>query len=425
MLSAPKLASGCSFHVFDNGGSSEEYVLASADGRQFRVSALAHRILVRLDGETTLDQIADELTADSIPITPDQLRSLLEAKYLRLGVIEDAEAPSAPARAVVRRRPGFPMLLALPLVPERVVGALARWLQLLYLPVLALPLLAAIGWSHVLVYSAGLEVRSLGPESYLWITLLCLLSILVHELGHAAAVRRFGGTPGTIGWGLYLLLPTFFADVSQLWRFRRRDRMVVDLGGAYFQLLVFALYAVLAVRTGSQELLATCHLIDVMVLMALNPLFHFDGYWFLADYLALPKLQTTAFRAVGRTLRRLAGRTAEPLELPPMNRLARAVFWSYSALASVFLVAVGWLIYRYLSNVVLTLPAVAPQAFVAVAEAFRSGQPVELVVRLMTAFFLVAFPATAAIGLVLYALRLARLCAERLRRHARDVPQGG
>jgi putative peptide zinc metalloprotease protein len=425
MLVAPKLAPGCSFHVFDNGGGNEEYVLASADGRQFKVSALAHRILARLDGETTLDQIADELADDSIPVTPDQLRSLLEEKYLRLGVIEDATAPPGSSRTVVRRRPGFPMLLALPLVPERAVGALSRWLQYLFLPALALPLLAAIVGAHVLVYSTEHEVRSLGPESYLWITLLCLLSILVHELGHAAAVRRFGGAPGTIGWGLYLLLPTFFADVSQLWRFPRRHRMVVDLGGAYFQLLVFAVYAVLAVRTGSQELLATCHLIDVMVLMALNPLFHFDGYWFLADYLALPKLQTTAFRAVGRTFRRLTGRPAEALDLPPMGRLARTLFWSYSALASVFLVAVVWLIYRYLSSVVLTLPVVAPQAFAAVAEAFRSGQPVELVVRLMTAFFLVAFPATAVVGLVLYALRLARVCAERLRRRARNVPQGG
>lgn len=425
MLVAPRLAPGCSFHLFDNAGGGEEYVLASGDGRQFKVSALAHRILARLDGETTIDELADELAGESLPITPDELRSLLEETYLRLGVIEDAAAAPGVARPAVRRRPGFPMLLALPLVPARVVGYLARWLQFLYLPAIAVPLVAAIAWAHGLVYATPFEVRSLAPESYLWITLLCLLSILVHELGHAAAVRRFGGSPGTIGWGLYLLLPTFFADVSQLWRFPRKHRMVVDLGGAYFQLLVFVLFAALAVRTGSQELLATCHLIDVMVLMALNPLFHFDGYWFLADYLALPKLQATAFRAMGRSLRRLTGRPADPLDLPPMNGLARVVFWSYSALASVFLLAVAWLIYRYLSNVVLTLPVVAPQAFAALAEAFRSGQPVEIMVHVLTAFFLVAFPATAAIGLVLYVLRLARLCAERLRPGSRKLPQGG
>lgn len=425
MLIAPRLAPDCTFHVYDNAGGREEYVLASGDGRQFKVSALARRILGRLDGRTTLDQIAAELNGESIPVTPDQLRQMLEDTYLRMGVIEDGAAPARPPRPAVRRRPGFPMLLALPLVPERVVAPVAHWLRHLFLPALALPLLALIGAAHGFIYSTELEVRSLGPESYLWITLLCLLSILIHELGHAAAVSRFGGTPGTIGWGLYLLLPTFFADVSQLWRFPRRHRMVVDLGGAYFQLLVFVVFAGLTAYTGSQELLAACHLIDVMVLMALNPLFHFDGYWFLADYLALPKLQKTAFQAAGRSLKRLFRRPAPPLDLPPMGPLARLVFWSYSALASLFLVAVVWLIYRYLSSVLLTFPVVAPQAFTAVAEAVRNGEPIQFLVHLMTAFFLVAFPATAVIGLALYLLRLGRLCAGWLRPRLRKATSEG
>lgn len=422
-LSHPRLAAGCSFHAFDNGGGSEEFVLATGDGRQLKISALAHRILARLDGATTVAQIAKELNDDSIPITTEQLLALLEQQYK--GVVEDESAPVSPVRAATPLRPGFPILLAMPLIPQRLVQILGGWLQYLYWPAIALPMLGLIVWTHVLVYSTPLRVEGLGSESYLWVTLLCLLSIVVHELGHAAAVSRFGGSPGTIGWGLYLLLPTFFADVSQLWRFPRKHRMVVDLGGAYFQLLVFALFAVLAVRTGNQELLATCHLIDVMVLMALNPLFHFDGYWFLADYLALPKLQTIAFRAVGNRFRRLTRRAEMPLELPPMGGLARVVFWSYSALASFFLIAVGWLIYRYLSNVLLTFPQVAPQAFTALVEAVGSGQLSQILVRLMTLFFLVAFPATAVIGLALYILRLVRLCGGRLQMHFRKAPQGG
>lgn len=425
MLTAPRLAPDCSFHAYDNGGGREEYVLASGDGRQFKVSALARRILGRLDGRTTLDEIAAELNGDSIPVTTDQLRQMLETTYLRLGVIEDGAAPERPTRRAVRRRPGFPMLLALPLVPERVVAPVAHWLRHLFLPALTVPLLGLIAAAHLFVYSTELEVRSLGSESYLWITLSCLLSILIHELGHAAAVSRYGGRPGTIGWGLYLLLPTFFADVSQLWRFPRKHRMVVDLGGAYFQLLVFVVFAGLTAYTGSQELLAACHLIDVMVLMALNPLFHFDGYWFLADYLALPKLQKTAFQAVGRGFRRLFRQPVTPLELPPMGPTARLVFWSYSALASLFLVAVVWLIYRYLSNVLVTFPVVAPQAFAAVAEAARDGEPVQFLVHLMTAFFLVAFPATAVVGLALYLLRLARLCAGWLRPRLHRAPSEG
>lgn len=411
MLNTPRLTAGCSFHAYDNGGAREEYVLASGDGRQFKVSALARRILVRLDGRTTLDQIASELNDEAIPVTSDQLHQMLEGTYLRLGVIEDGTAPATPpVRTTVRRRPGFPMLLALPLVPARAVAPVARWLRHLFRPAAALPLLALVAWAHAAVYTTAFDATALATDSFLWITLLCLLSILIHELGHAAALSRYGGTPGTIGWGLYLLLPTFFADVSQLWRFPRRQRMVVDLGGAYFHLLAFAALAAVAVPTGDPVLLATCHLIDVMVLMALNPLFHFDGYWFLADYLALPKLQSTAFRAVRQALRRLAGRRPEPLDLPPMSRTARTVFWSYSALASLFLGAVLWLIYNYLSSVIRTLPIVAPEALQAVAEAARAGEPVRFLVHLLTAFFLIAFPATALIGLALYLQRISVLC---------------
>lgn len=429
MIEYPRLAASCSFHSFDNGGGSEEYVLATAGGRQFKVSALAHKILSRLDGKAGIEQIAAGLNAEAVPITPDQLRSLLEQRYVPLGVIEDGAAPEPPAgtpRTVhtlqTTRTIGFPMLLTWNLVPSRAVAWVSERLRFLYAPAAVLPLLGLIAWSHAWVYRTDLRAASLTPESYLRITLLCLLSILFHELGHAAAVSRFGGTPGAIGCGLYLLVPTFYADVSQLWRFPRRHRMVVDLGGAWFQQIAFAALALAAVRTGNPELLATCRLIDLMVMTALNPLFHFDGYWLLADYLAIPRLQSTAFRFLRARLRRLSGHLEEPPKLPPMNRLAQAVFLTYSLLAAVFLVVMFGFVYRYLSTTFLRFPRVAPQAVHAVAAAFESGNVPLFLVRSMSLFFLTAFPATAVIGLVLYLVRLVRLGARWLARLARRVP---
>src|SRR5436305_3211613 len=181
--------------------------------------------------------------------------------------------------------------------------------------------------------------------------------------------------------------------------------MVVDLGGAWFQQIAFAALALGAVRTGNPELLATCRLIDLMVMSALNPLFHFDGYWMLADYLAVPRLQGTAFRFLGSRLRQLAGRPAEPPKLPPMGWVARGLFLFYSLFAGVFLVAMFWFVYRYLSTTLLRFPRVAPQAFHAVVAAFESGNVPLFLVRSMSLFFLTAFPATAVIGLVLYLVR--------------------
>jgi hypothetical protein len=164
MLNTPRLTAGCSFHAYDNGGAKEEYVLASGDGRQFKISALARRVLGRLDGRRTIDQITAELNDESIPVTSDQLRQMLEGTYLKLGVIEDGAAPPAPpVRTTARRRPGFPMLLALPLVPERAVAPVARWLRHLFLPAAALPLLALVAWAHAAVYTTAFDATALRP----------------------------------------------------------------------------------------------------------------------------------------------------------------------------------------------------------------------------------------------------------------------
>lgn len=423
MYDYPRLSASCTFHNYDNGGGPEEYVLTSADGRQFKVSGLARKILARLDGTTHIDQIAADLNADAVLITPGQLRALLDQRYGGLGVIEDGSLAELPPPAQTMRRFGFPMLLTCGLVPQTMVAWLAARLQVLYAPIATLLFLGLIAWTHVIVYTAEIDAITFSAESYLWITGLSLLSILFHELGHAAAVSRFGGVPGRIGCGLYILIPTFYADVSQVWRFPRKHRMVVDIGGAYFQQIAFATFALGAAGTGSPELLATCRLIDLMVLTALNPLFHFDGYWFLADWLALPKLQSVAFRSLGARARRIVGIPAELPKLPPLGPLAKGVFFSYSVLAGLFLVMTFWLVWRYLSSTLLQFPKVAPQALDAATAAFASGDIPLFLMRSMALFFIAAFPATALIGLALFLARFLRLIAGWIARRAGRLPE--
>ncbi|HEX3552544.1 MAG TPA: hypothetical protein VIA62_04890 [Thermoanaerobaculia bacterium] len=410
MISPPKLSAACAFHPYDNGGGSEEFVLCIGEGRQFKVSALARRVLSRLDGTVCLDEIAAGLNAEAVPVTAQQLAVLVE-RYAALGAIENgATGPPVPTAARPALRAGFPLLLAWDLLPQRLVAWLALRLKFLYAPAAAVAALSLMVWTHYTVYAHKLDAATLSPASYLWIIGLSIASILFHELGHAAAVSRFGGTPGKVGCGLYLLMPTFYADVSQIWRFSRRQRMVVDLGGAYFQQMAFAGFALGALWSGRPELTAACRMIDLMVLMALNPIFRFDGYWFLVDYLAMPKLHSLALRYPLWWLRRRLGRPVAPLALPRMSRLARGLFSSYSVLSSLFLVAAFWLSYHYLSTTLVQFPRVAPRAFLATVTAFQSGDVSLFLIRLITCFFLIAFPATALIGISLYAGRILRLC---------------
>lgn len=72
----------------------------------------------------------------------------------------------------------------------------------------------------------------------LGVLLLLLLSSFVHEIGHASACRHFGVKHGGIGFGLYLTFPVFYTDVSEIWKLKRTERIVVNMAGVYFQLIL-------------------------------------------------------------------------------------------------------------------------------------------------------------------------------------------
>ena len=68
--------------------------------------------------------------------------------------------------------------------------------------------------------------------------------------GHASASARYGVPARDIGFGLYLIYPVFYNDVTSAWRLPRRQRVVIDLAGTFFQFLVGAVYALVGRVTG-------------------------------------------------------------------------------------------------------------------------------------------------------------------------------
>ena len=283
--------------------------------------------------------------------------------------------------------------------------------------------LAAIVAAHVVVYSGPRRATRITMDEYLWVVLLAVASILIHELGHSSALERIGGKPGSIGFGLFLLMPVFFADVSQLWRFPRRHRVLVDLGGVYFQQLALVALAVAYAYTGIEVLRMTCFVIDFMVLMSLNPIFRFDGYWVLVDYLSIPELQKVAVRDVWARLCSLWGPDPAP-EVPGQLRgFRRLVFHGYSVLAGGFIVVLILIMTRYLDAAITTLPVILPEAARATWAAAQAGQPAAFVGKALGFFFVVAFPLTALVGLGLHAFRLVRWVWGRIEARGRSTRQ--
>jgi len=402
-----KLSDECKFYPYDSGrGEKEEFIIHAPGGRQFRIPKLAKEILQQMDGKTSLQEIVRELNSRSISISEQQLSELIEKRYRALGVFANYGPEDEERNSQQASEQGSTFLLYWDLIPRKYVIWLSKRLVFFYHYLAVLSGLIAIVVSHYLVYARYNSPEFLSHGSFIAVLGLCLFSILAHEFGHAAAVSKYGGTPGNIGFALYILMPSFYADVSEIWRFSRRQRMVVDLGGVYFQQLVFASFAFIGAFSSAPEYFIACRLIDLMALLTLNPIFQFDGYWLLVDYLGLPKLYRLALNYLKYSIKNLFSRKKEIIVLPPMRKHVHVVFLIYTLLCNLFLIAIVWISIHYLQRVFMRLPAVFSAMFYSMIFALKTQDFGLFINRLLSLFFICALPTTAVIGLYRYATRL-------------------
>jgi putative peptide zinc metalloprotease protein len=131
-------------------------------------------------------------------------------------------------------------------------------------------------------------------------------SVIVHEAGHAFATKRFGRSVGAVGVGWYWFGPIAFVDTSDMWLAPRWPRIAVSLAGPYANALLGGLAAlaawfapsVIAAAALWQFALASY----LMVVINLNPLLEYDGYYVLADLLDCPDLRPRALAWLGSGL---------------------------------------------------------------------------------------------------------------------------
>ena len=126
-----------------------------------------------------------------------------------------------------------------------------------------------------------------------------ILSSLMHELGHASACHYFQIPHGNIGLGLYLNIPVFYTDVSQVWKLPRKDRFIVNLGGVYFQLFLLIPFLIADFFCHYPFFKYIIVVMNMNFVITLNPFFKFDGYWILSDILGIANLRKKGTEWIG------------------------------------------------------------------------------------------------------------------------------
>lgn len=142
------------------------------------------------------------------------------------------------------------------------------------------------------------SMSSLTAQEAFIATFLAMSGIVMHELGHASACRKFGAKHGSIGLGFYLISPVLYADVTDVWKLRQRERIIVNLAGLYMQLILCAVAGVIFLFTHNGMALLFIYINLLSFITNLNPFFRYDGYWVLSDAVKIHNLRPKAIRFV-------------------------------------------------------------------------------------------------------------------------------
>lgn len=366
------------------------YLLVGRRGNYIKISPSAYYLVQQVQAGRSFEQIADQLsTQRATPVDAAEVEVAYQRVIDQITAIE-SKALSAPA--------GFWARVSL--IPAAGVQAISRFSAWLFHPLIATLLIG------VIIAVIGLNVRTFGFSTvftldeeqmtpFLAIYGLFLVSLVFHELGHASACTWFRVPPDEIGFAFYWIYPAFYTNVNAAWQLPNWQRVVVDLAGIFFQLIVGAVYLFLAWLYAWDVGLKAFMMVFYSCLFMLNPFWKFDGYWIVADALGI----TNFGRAVGKILRtsyqRLRGRPTEALPWPRLVLaligvyvLAGIGFWGY------FL---GWVVPELLS-ITVTYPVNLART---VQEIFNGTITIE---QLETLFL----PTFAVIGLALIISRIVR-----------------
>ena len=183
---------------------------------------------------------------------------------------------------------------------------------------------------------------------------LLTIAAVLHELGHAAACHYGGANPGRIGYGVYLVFPAFYTDVTDSYRLGRAGRVRTDLGGLYFNVWFLLASGAAYLSTGQGLFLLVVLVLQLEMLQQLIPAVRFDGYYVLSDLAGVPDLFARV-RPVMESL--VPGRRTDPrvTELRPGAR--RLVAGWVLVVVPLLTLGFGWLLWH--------LPVIVQQTWAA------------------------------------------------------------
>lgn len=268
----------------DDSSGVKAYVAIGSTGRCLRLCEATYRLIRARSAGLSFEEISAAM-GDRTRVSPGELETIVTFITSVVERVDNGDKPKSRG-----------CLLSRSLIPRSAVRRISAHLTWMYHP-LCVGAVAAL-----MVAAVGIDTRSLykpfARSDMLCAYVMFVASMLWHEFGHASACVLFDVQPGDIGAALYIVYPSLYSEVSDVWRLRRWQRVVVDIAGSYFQLSLGVVSLWAYAVSGWLPFKGLFVLTATAAFVSMNPLFRFDGYWVLSDLLGVPNLASRSRHAV-------------------------------------------------------------------------------------------------------------------------------
>ncbi len=291
------------------------YILHDPFNNQFsRLRPGAYDFIARLRPDRTVGQVWEEClehNPDDSPGQEDVIQLLAQLYFSNLLYYEmPTDSAKLFDRFKRRKQREFRskllsiMFIRLPLFdPENILKRFAPLIRLFINPGGAILWFLVVGLAGKIVIDRfdelTIQAQSiLAPDNLIFLYLGLTLIKTLHEFGHAAVCKRFGGEVHTMGVMLLVFTPLPYMDATSSWSFRSRwHRVLVGAAGMIVEVFAAAVAALVWAYTGPGIVHSLAYNMMFIasvstVLFNANPLLRFDGYYILSDLLDIPNLHT-------------------------------------------------------------------------------------------------------------------------------------
>lgn len=341
----------------------------------YRFEEEEYAILQMLDGQSSLDEIAERFERDFPPqtIRTEELQQFIGMLHRSGLVITDA--PGQGQQLVKRRNErkhqermaSLTNILSLRFKgvdPERFFNFIYPYIRWFFsVPaMLACITLALMALTLIVVQFDVFHSRLpsfhtfFQAQNWLWLAITLALTKILHEFGHGLSCKHFGGECHEIGVMFLVLTPCLYCNVSDSWMLPNRwHRAAIGAAGMYVELVLASICAFIWWFTEPGPINYIC--LNVMfissvstVMFNANPLLRYDGYYILSDVLEIPNLRQKASTILNRKLGKWCLGMEEP-EDPFLPQRKQWLFATYTIASAIYRWVVTLSILYFLNRV--------------------------------------------------------------------------